>query len=331
VEGVQPSIPQNPTTAEARAAELVPKGPGANPSLAALAGNDNAAFKPLVKHVVSKELILFFDKIKSAVLDQDADPEVVILREAALESVRSDPGLHQLVPYFVQFIAEKVTHSLNDTFILHQMMLLAAAMIDNKTLFIDPYVAALVPPVLTCLIGRRLGPEGSENLAEQYKLRDIAASLIGQMASKYGSSSIQLRPRLARTCLKIFLDPSRTLNEHYGAITGILAIGGADGVRSLILPNIKAYEYVITKAENERGQDDLEVIMVIAAVMAAVESIGGATAALGLMNGANSTGDETAQIKEYLGPLIGSRIAAKNDHTLNRALLAAQEKASKES
>ncbi|KAG0646576.1 TBP-associated factor 50 kDa [Hyphodiscus hymeniophilus] len=331
VEGVQPSIPQNPTTAEARATELVPKGPGANPSLAALAGNDNAAFKPLVKHVVSKELILFFDKIKSAILDQDPDQEVVILRESAIESVRSDPGLHQLVPYFVQFVAEKVTHSLNDTFVLYQMMCLTAAMIANKTLFIDPYVAALVPPVLTCLIGRHLGPEGSDNLEDQYKLRDIAASLLGQMASKYASSSLQLRPRLARTCLKLFLDPSRALTEHYGAINGILAIGGADGVRSLILPNLKAYEYVIRKAENERGPNDVEVMMIISAVVKSVESLATDASGLELTNGATGNVEETLGIEEFLGTLIGSRIAAKNNHTLNSALLQAKEKASKES
>ena len=328
---MQPSIPQNPTTAEARATELLPKGPGANPSLAALAGNDNAAFKPLVKHVVSKELILFFDKIRAAILDQDPDPEVVILRESALESVRSDPGLHQLVPYFVQFVAEKVTHSLNDTFVLYQMMCLTAAMIANKTLFIDPYVAALVPPILTCLIGRHLGPEGSDNLSDQYKLRDIAASLIGQMASKYGSSSLQLRPRLARTCLKLFLDPSRTLTEHYGAINGILAIGGADGISSLILPNIKAYEYVIKKAESERGPNDIEVMMIISAVVRAVESLASESSGMELMNTTNSHAEETLAIEEFLGTLIGSKVVAKKSPALNRALMRAKGKASKDS
>ena len=30
------------------------------------------------------------------------------MRETAIASLRSDPGLHQLVPYLVAFIAEKV-------------------------------------------------------------------------------------------------------------------------------------------------------------------------------------------------------------------------------
>lgn len=322
VEGVQPSIPQNPTTAEARATELVPKGPGANASLAALAGNDNVSFKPLVKHVVSKELILFFDKIRGAILDEDPDTEVVILRKSALESVRSDPGLHQLVPYFVHFIAEKVTHSLNDTFVLRQMMELTAAMIDNKSLFIDPYISALVPPVLTCLIGRKLGPEGSDTLKDQYQLRELAASLIGQIAVRYAKSSLQLRPRLARTCLKHFLDPSRSLGEHYGAISGLSSIGGVEAVRSLILPNLKAFEYVIVKAQNERGEGDVEITMLIAAIMKAVTSI--ADDSMLLMNGTNSN-NHAQMLEEFLGPVIGRRVAAITNHKLNKAILEARD------
>jgi transcription initiation factor TFIID subunit 6 len=306
---------------------LVPKGPSANPSLAALAGNDNVSFKPLVKHVVSKELILFFDKIRSAILDPDTDPEVVILRESALESVRSDPGLHQLVPYFVNFVAEKVTHSLKDTFVLRQMMELTAAMMANKSLFIDPYVAALAPPVLTCIIGRNLGPDGVDSLKEQYQLRDLAASIMGQMARKFTSSSLSLQPRLARTFLKAFLDPGRSPGEHYGAILGLAAVAGPEGVRTLMLPNIKPYEYVITKARNERGPNDEGVAMIIAAIVKAITSI---TEDSELMSKAADNmdvdTDDGPALEEFLGTIIGSRIASYGNRKLNKVILESREK-----
>ena len=137
MEGVQPSIPQNPTSADARNLELLPKGPGANPHLAAINGNDNVAVKPLVKHILSKELQLYFEKICSAILDENNDE----YRVAAFASLRSDPGLHQLVPYFVQFIAEKVTHNLKHMYVLQQMMEFAAAILDNESLYMEPYVS----------------------------------------------------------------------------------------------------------------------------------------------------------------------------------------------
>lgn len=137
MEGVQPSIPQNPTAADARGQELVPKGPGANPNLAAINGHDNVTVKPLVKHILSKELQLYFERICTAILDEHNEE----YRTAALGSLRSDPGLHQLVPYFIQYVAEKVTHNLKNLFVLTQVMQLTSAMLDNKSLYVDPYVS----------------------------------------------------------------------------------------------------------------------------------------------------------------------------------------------
>jgi transcription initiation factor TFIID subunit 6 len=74
------------------------------------------------------------------------DPSSEEYRTSAYSSLREDPGLHQLVPYFVQFISEKVTHSLNNIFVLTQVMRLAEAMIQNQSLYIDPYVC--VPSLL---------------------------------------------------------------------------------------------------------------------------------------------------------------------------------------
>ena len=60
--------------------------------------------KQQVKHVLSKELQLYFERIANALTNEETDS----VRETAIASLRSDPGLHQLVPYLVAFIAEKV-------------------------------------------------------------------------------------------------------------------------------------------------------------------------------------------------------------------------------
>lgn len=101
-----------------------------------MSGRDNVNVKPLVKHILSKELQLYFEKVCSAILDETNDD----FRLSALSSLREDPGLHQLVPYFVQFISEKVTHGLKDLFILTQAMYMTESLIENKALYIDPYV-----------------------------------------------------------------------------------------------------------------------------------------------------------------------------------------------
>lgn len=137
VEGVQPTIPQNPTAADTRHLELVSKGPNANANLAAMSGNENVNVKPLVKHILSNELQLYFERVCNAFLDESNEE----FRNSAFSSLKEDPGLHQLVPYFVQFISEKVTHNIKDIFVLTQVMHMIEALIRNPTLYIDPYVS----------------------------------------------------------------------------------------------------------------------------------------------------------------------------------------------
>jgi len=83
------------------------RGPQAGPTANGAAAN--SAVTPLVKHVLSRELQLYFARVTEAIsADQ---PE---LREAALGSIRSDPGLHQLVPYLVAWGAEQVSRAAID-------------------------------------------------------------------------------------------------------------------------------------------------------------------------------------------------------------------------
>ncbi|KAK1835296.1 transcription initiation factor TFIID subunit 6 [Podospora conica] len=320
IEGVQPSIPQNPTTAETSSKELLPKGPGANPALAALAGNDNVSLRPSVKHVISKELILYFDKIQTAILDDDPDDEKTRLRAAALDSVRADPGLHQLLPYFVNFITNQVTHRLDDLFVLRQMMELAQAVIQNPNLFLDPYASAISAPVLTCLMSRKLGgsEEGIDAIHDQYRLRELAASLLGTIAKKYGKTNGHLRPKLTRTCLKHFLDPTRSPAVLFGAISGLSAAGGPEAVRVLVLPNLKSFDESILRHIQEKGEDSLEFQQLVGAIMKAIVSIVGAEA---VSNGVNGVDTLTREVVEFLGPIIGERVAQLRNHALNRAIM----------
>ncbi|KAM7204713.1 transcription initiation factor TFIID subunit 6 [Naviculisporaceae sp. PSN 640] len=323
IDGVQPSIPQNPTTAETSSKDLLPKGPGANPALAALAGNDNVSFRPLVKHVISKELGLYFNKIQTAILDDDPDEEKARLRTAALASVRYDPGLHQLLPYFVNLITSQVTHRLDDLFVLKAMMELAEALTQNPNLYLDPYASSLSASVLTCLLARKLGgtDDGTDALQDQYRLRELAASLLGTIAKKYSGSIEHLRARLVRTCIKNFLDPTKTPGAWYGAINGASAAGGYETVRCLILPCMKTFDTGILQPLREKGEASrLEYEALVGAIMKAVNTIASGMPMLNGVNGADVSAD-TAPLVEFLGPTIGERVAAMKNHSLNMAIL----------
>jgi transcription initiation factor TFIID subunit 6 len=102
-------------------------------------GNDQVDVKPLVKHVLSKELQLYYERITEAVVSEEER-----LRYQAYESLRSDPGLHQLLPYFVQFIVEKVKQNMRNLVVCESMLCMIQALLSSPHLFVDPYVSSHV-------------------------------------------------------------------------------------------------------------------------------------------------------------------------------------------
>ncbi|KAF2769784.1 DUF1546-domain-containing protein [Teratosphaeria nubilosa] len=305
VEGVQPSIPQNPSKDAAGTQDAASKTGAAatNPTLAAMSGGENVGVKPLVKHVLSKELQLYFERICAAVLDQTNEE----YRTAALMSLRTDPGIHQLLPYFVQWVADKVTHNLKSIWILSHTLQMVHALLDNSNLMLSPYVPSIVPAVLTCLIGKHLGNPSVDGPNGHFQLRDFSASLLSQIAQKYGPTSSTLKPRIARSCLKDWLDRHKPFGTHYGAILGLTMIAGPAGVRSLILPNLKVYDQHLN--EGLQGDKKEQAEMVVDAILRALmyleqDSVHGASGANGHPEGAALQ----ARLAETVGEVVGQRL-----------------------
>ena len=287
-----------------------------------------------MKHVLSKELQLYFERISTSITDESTTDAV---RSAALASLRKDPGLHQLLPYFVQFISEKTTHGLRSLFTLTQMMSLTHALLENDSFFIEPYVSSLIPPILTCLIGKHLGSSSSDPHSQtpaHYALRDLSASLMKLVCKRFGDSSHTLKPRLTRTCLKHFLDPAKPLPTHYGSIIGLAAIGGREAVRVLILPNTKLYEKVIRPEIEDEGPRKSDAEMCLNALVGVIKQLeeeeeeeggGGGKGKNGvapIMPGASAE-EVKAQLIGILGELVSEEVWKLRREALVKAVIEA--------
>jgi transcription initiation factor TFIID subunit 6 len=178
-----------------------------------------------------------------------------------------------------------------------------------------------VPPVLTCLIGRQIG--GSAELAEQFALRDLAASLLGLIAKKYSGASQTLKPRLARSCLKNFLDPSKPFGTHYGAIIGLHAVGGPEVVRELIVPNLKPYEKLLRDAIAEDGPRRPEAEKVVVALLAVLSTLQQGRGSLSNGHNAMVTDQLREELEEKVGELLASRITDAGEVQLAHVILGA--------
>lgn len=299
IEGVQPMVPQNPLPSEIKSLPAAVRGATTsmlgNDILSLGSKNENGEsndstkhesellsnggssshtnnsnsnkkstekdmeIKPLIKHVLSKELKLYFDKVVDVLIS--TDPEKEHLKNAALTSLKSDPGLHQLVPYFIQFIAEQITNQLRNIEILSTMLEVILALVDNKTIFLDPYVHALMPCILTLLLAKRIGPvikltqeskeEWQDALKSQLAIREFAAILLQHIIKVYGSSYSTLRPRITRTLLRALLDSTKPVGTQYGALLGLKNMGN-EVLKLVLLGNLKVwYLAIIEKNEND--------------------------------------------------------------------------------
>ncbi|KAJ1279263.1 hypothetical protein BS78_04G142300 [Paspalum vaginatum] len=243
IEGVQPAIPENPPIDA-----IVPPTENKRPEH----GKDDGLpvdVKLPVKHVLSRELQMYFDKIAELTMSRS---DTSLFKEA-LVSLAKDSGLHPLVPYFSYFVADEVTRSLGDLPVLFALMRVVQSLLRNPHIHIEPYLHQLMPSMITCIVAKRLGHRLSDN---HWELRNFSANLVASVCRRFGHVYHNLQNRLTKTLIHAFLDPAKSLTQHYGAIQGISALGPS-AIRLLLLPNLVTYmqllepELQLEKQKNE--------------------------------------------------------------------------------
>ena len=209
----------------------------------------NTEVKPLVKHVLSKELQIYFNKVIAALITKEDTEDAQRMKTAALTSLKTDSGLHQLVPYFIQFIAEQITHNLSNLELLTTILEMIYSLLSNPSIFLDPYIHSLMPSILTLLLAKKLGGAPTQDTPEEMHeflektnaLRDFAASLLEYVLKKFPQIYKSLKPRITRTLLKTFLDTNRVFGTYYGCLKGISVLE-SESIRSVSYTHLDVYK-----------------------------------------------------------------------------------------
>jgi transcription initiation factor TFIID subunit 6 len=168
VDGTQPAIPENPPPLPDAAAPAAPapstSAAAAAPAAAAAAATAPAgdagaaaAVQPVIAHVISKELQLYFEKITAMVVSEGPEGPREIY-----ESLATDSGLQPLAPYFTQWVAEEVAGHLAALPRLRGAVRAAAALLANRRLSLEQYLHQLMPALMTCLVAKRLSATPEE-------------------------------------------------------------------------------------------------------------------------------------------------------------------------
>lgn len=152
VDGIQPTVPENPPplSKEAQAQDSVnpirkldqnfSKDVAGKPTtgkIHKLKNVETVHVKQLATHELSVEQQLYYKEITEACVGSDE-----ARRAEALQSLSCDPGLHEMLPRMCTFIAEgvKVNVVQNNLALLIYLMRMVRALLDNPALYLEKYV-----------------------------------------------------------------------------------------------------------------------------------------------------------------------------------------------
>uniref|UniRef100_UPI00358F8747 transcription initiation factor TFIID subunit 6 isoform X2 n=1 Tax=Myxine glutinosa TaxID=7769 RepID=UPI00358F8747 len=259
IEGVQPSVPENPppipkeqqkkeSTEPLRimkpgqldggskfglkGQEATPadgKAPNKEKHKSGVLEGGMLRIKTRCSHELSVEQQLYYKEITEACVGS-----CEAKRAEALQSIATDPGLYQMLPRFSTFISEgvRVNVAQNNLALLIYLMRMAKALLDNQTLYLEKYLHELVPAVLTCIVSRQLCLR--PDVDNHWALRDFAARLMAQICKNFNSTTNNIQSRTTKTFVKSLHDDKTPWTTRYGCIAGLAELG-QDVIKTLVL------------------------------------------------------------------------------------------------
>ncbi|XP_039766682.1 transcription initiation factor TFIID subunit 6 [Ornithorhynchus anatinus] len=213
IEGIQPVIPENPIPGTERPPPYPPQ--------------PTAIIRcsPLEK--------MYFEEITRACLGA-----CDLKRKEALDSLTTNSGLSQMLPWFSNFISEgvRVNVGLRDLTVLTSLMQMVKALMANPTLNLERYIQELIPAVMSCVGSHELcvpGPEENEHWA----FREWSARLMAQVCQQFGTTSNNLQARVTKIFVKKWLQETTPWPTRYGCIAGLAELG-ENVIKTLIVPQL---------------------------------------------------------------------------------------------
>lgn len=265
IEGVQPSIPENPPAKDKSelqkdSADPVNKYKHTDPrdnklgtlhsKPTKLKNMETMNIKQLATHELSVEQQLYYKEITEACVGSDEGR-----RAEALQSLACDPGLHQMLPRLCTFIAEGVRVNVvqHNLAILIYLMRMVKSLLENQTLFLEKYLHELIPSCTTCIVSRQLCSRPDQD--NHWALRDFASRLMANICKNFNTSTNNIQTRVTRMFSDAMQQEKSPLVSYYGALAGLQELG-PDVVKTFIVPYVKHIGIRIDRALE--GQQNID-------------------------------------------------------------------------
>jgi transcription initiation factor TFIID subunit 6 len=251
VDGVQPSIPENPipkiTKPSFQSSQLTDgrrvlnmDGSAVSPSLHKFDVPIQQGLKPVVKHDLSLEQQLFYKEITESIIgvkDKSAQhgTEDKKVRDEALASLRYATGIHQLLPRFIAFFHEGIkcnvasfssTLDRSTAIGYYTVIMVLLKMMDNlnqnANISLEDYIHEILPGLFSCCLSNKLA---SPHYKNQYRPRDLSATIISSIVKCYSSSANGLEVRVACQSEIAIKNSGSNIHSLFGSVMVLIKLG----------------------------------------------------------------------------------------------------------
>lgn len=145
VDGVQPDIPQNPAgnKAKRKAAAIVHRIEDTDDADDG-STKDGVQVTQLLPRLLSEELQLYFSRITTAMERGGRTPVERQQQDAALKSLAQDPGLQELVPFMINYVAKNLYTHVGNPEHCRTLIRMAHSLLVNPHLHLELYVSYVI-------------------------------------------------------------------------------------------------------------------------------------------------------------------------------------------
>eukprot|EP00056_Hartaetosiga_gracilis_P022605 m.31785 g.31785 ORF g.31785 m.31785 type:complete len:434 (-) comp9733_c0_seq3:77-1378(-) len=245
IEGVQPSISQNPQTV-IQSTHSEATNDNGEPAAKKGKAADMVEVKPLREHTLSREQQFLFKAMTEGFMQKHDE----VSRQSTLKTLREDPGLHPLVPFFARYIVEEIQENKENLSVLMNVLEIFSALLKNPHVYVETYLTPIIPMVMTCVVGRRLGPHGNN---EHWDVRKRAGEVVVEMCNKYSSTYHDLQRRVLKTFYDALLDKKKSISTHYGSFLAI-SLFGAQTADEMLIDIIPEYISIFNGKKKKRQE-----------------------------------------------------------------------------
>jgi len=248
VDGIQPSIPQNPIAraqlSSSQDGRIVHKieddeddvtmtTSGDATTLNTTSSNEdetsgNIRIRKLIPRLLSEELQIYFTRITLAIEEQQNQQQ----QDAALKCVSRDDGIQELVPFFSRFVSREIFRNVGKTEYCRLLIRFANAMVSNPHIHLELHLHQMMPAILTCIVASHLS---TQTFDDHWALREEASMLLLKTCNMFGSQYPTLKSRVLKTLCEALDINTKPLSSVFGGISGIRQFG-PKAIDAFLLP-----------------------------------------------------------------------------------------------